>query len=64
MNILMFIVFLLLTIFIGFPVSFFCAWVYVIALVCAVCCDSCAPIVEILEKGVKLAAYFMKRALA
>jgi len=51
-------------VFIGFPVSFFCAWIYVIALVFAVCCKSCTPIVELLEKGVKLAKYCMEKALA
>jgi hypothetical protein len=64
MNPIMFLIWIIIMVFIGFPVSFFCAWIYVIALVFAVCCKSCTPIVELLEKGVKLAKYCMEKALA
>eukprot|EP00461_Guttulinopsis_vulgaris_P002223 UN02224 len=64
MNPLMFILWGLILIFIGFPVGFFCAWVYVIALCCGVCFKSCIAIEQILEKGVKLPKYCAEKAMA
>jgi len=64
MNIVSFILWLVILFFIGWPVAFFASFLYIICLPFSVCITGCAPLVDLLEKGVKLPKLCAEKMMA